>query len=635
MDILENSKCFSFTSPLTRGISKALFLEGRRGPGERKLLSGSTRSSSVGNLPAALDWIKDHYISNHSLPRQPSPIAMAPLFELKIRGSENLKALSAALHFLRTVGKDLQIEVSPENLVLRALNDPKTAYASVEFASGFFDRGSLLLHKSALKQAFGSAASQTQSGIDLDSFSCKLAVKHFCSLTKSFRNVSMLALRAESTEERGYELIVELHSSNGIVRTHRFKYSDCDVISAVFDESGSCSLGAMCKIFSNLLEHMHHAPEVFLSATPTSFKVQSYHRAVPMVLTDASRHLETDLSVDVSDFDFYNFGDLQLEQPSTQTQQEQEQEQADGDGNGYPKPLREVIVSRREWRALLSFSDNVNCDDVTIFFAQHGKPIKFSMQHEFIVGTLIMTTIELNRKIAAEAELAGNAQLSQQPSQAKTKRGLKAKAVNESASANAATQSQQYHIGTAPSSSAGTSRPPKWHAQSMEVEEANADEQEQEMLPAMEGFVVEGSAAPARKGRASSSSSSRASPSPLHGRAAMAARVNATRSPSPASRSAMQQAAKSTKERSPTTTTIRKGVILDDDDEDEDEEEEDGEEEEEEEKRTCGGKSGESQKKRFKRLSRTGDTAKALLGLKTGTGVMEFDHSGESATPTL
>lgn len=71
--------------------------------------------------------------------------------------NENAKLLSAALHLLQKVGKELIIEAEAGVLTFRSLNDPKSAFISVEFEKDFFD-----------KYAPSTGA---------DCFSCKLAIK--------------------------------------------------------------------------------------------------------------------------------------------------------------------------------------------------------------------------------------------------------------------------------------------------------------------------------------------------------------------------------------------------------------------------------------------------------------------------
>ena len=72
-------------------------------------------------------------------------------------GNQNIKHLSAALHLLQKVGKELIIETENGILIFRSLNDTKSAFTSVEFDKGFFEN-------------FTTASRA-------DNFSCKVAIK--------------------------------------------------------------------------------------------------------------------------------------------------------------------------------------------------------------------------------------------------------------------------------------------------------------------------------------------------------------------------------------------------------------------------------------------------------------------------
>jgi hypothetical protein len=364
-----------------------------------------------------------------------------PLFKVEISTSDNLKAFSASLTFLRSVGKELQVEVNPESLVLRGLNDAKTAYASVEFSRTFFDNN-FSLNVNAMGEAFGHNINSQES-----SFSCKLPIKYICSLTKSFRNSSSVVMYAQADGASGsHELVLEMSSNNtshhSIKRTHRFKYSDCDIVSAVFDEEGTCSLRSMNKILIQLLEHMHGAPEVMVSATERTFKVQSYYRVAPTALAETSRHLDTDLSVSVEDFDFYDFCTTDAnfnEVGSNGSSMAASNFALTSDG----KPLREVVVSKREWRALLQLSDTISCDDVAMNFIHQGQPIKLMVQHESLVVTLIMTSIQSqsSASTAIPAPATQDANIATQSSSAPTPPRSKTKGSNLKQSASSSRSS--------------------------------------------------------------------------------------------------------------------------------------------------------------------------------------------------
>ena len=72
-------------------------------------------------------------------------------------GTENIKLLSAALHLLQKVSKELIIETEGGILTFRSLNDPKSAFMTVEFGKDFFD--------------------QFATGPGSEKFSCKVPIK--------------------------------------------------------------------------------------------------------------------------------------------------------------------------------------------------------------------------------------------------------------------------------------------------------------------------------------------------------------------------------------------------------------------------------------------------------------------------
>ena len=53
--------------------------------------------------------------------------------------NQNTKKLSAALHLLNKVGKDVVLEVEEDSLVLRSLNDSKSAFVSATLNKFFFE----------------------------------------------------------------------------------------------------------------------------------------------------------------------------------------------------------------------------------------------------------------------------------------------------------------------------------------------------------------------------------------------------------------------------------------------------------------------------------------------------------------
>ncbi|KAJ1396761.1 Rad9/Ddc1, partial [Ochromonadaceae sp. CCMP2298] len=179
-----------------------------------------------------------------SAPMSQSQEQRRTFFEVSVH-ADNVKAFSATLHLLQKVGKDLTIEVEASTFTLRALNDAKSAFVGVELSDQFFDSFRL--------------------SNELKSFSCKLAVKTSqfltipssiiiilprmndtdtmtqpaCAIFRSLKGVRLLRLRAARVGAE-HELSFELLMINGVSRTYRLRYVDCEVLSAVFHEQ-DCS----------------------------------------------------------------------------------------------------------------------------------------------------------------------------------------------------------------------------------------------------------------------------------------------------------------------------------------------------------------------------------------------------------
>ena len=82
-----------------------------------------------------------------------------------------------AMPCLLQVGKELLIEGTADSLVLRTVNDTRSAYAAVYFGAGFFE-------------AFRSDAGQLdEEGQEVPSVSCKILIKAVHNLFRALRSV--------------------------------------------------------------------------------------------------------------------------------------------------------------------------------------------------------------------------------------------------------------------------------------------------------------------------------------------------------------------------------------------------------------------------------------------------------------
>lgn len=297
------------------------------------------------------------------------------LFECKISGAENIKTFSSILHYLRVLGKELLVEATRDVLTFRTLNEAKTAYTSVSFHESFFELNSYHLNVNTLRG--NNEDGRNEQDV---SFSGKMMIKYLVAITKSFRHAYTLKFTAEKCQT-DYEFVFQLQGANRIVKTYRFKYSDTEVISAVFDDSQASHFRSMTKVLAQLFDHMHHSPEITILATPDTFHIQSYHTPSE-TLNESKNHLDTDVTLDVNDFDFYHFYFAD------------EADNFDDSQNDNMQRKKEFVCCIRELKAFLSLSDAVNIDEVDFFFVEQGKPVKMFCTGDSFQVALIVTTIE-------------------------------------------------------------------------------------------------------------------------------------------------------------------------------------------------------------------------------------------------
>lgn len=281
-------------------------------------------------------------------------------FRIRISSNERMRNFAAVLNLLRAVGKDLILEI--ENaLIFRALNEAKTSFASVELTSNFFEAF----------EVYGSSY-----------FTCKVPLRPLCAICKSSRGLQMTQIHAERTAEGENLLVVDLVGINGVRRTHSFPFSDCEIISATFDDEGVSSLRADSKIFGQLLEHLYKSPEIAIEATKESFKLRSYHGQSDV--DESKKFLETGLSVDIHEFDSYDWH-LPPRFASVNAAAET--------AIITSPPSVILIFCSRELRALLVLCDAANVGEVSLFYSDTGLPIKLNCSHDDFTVNLIMTTM--------------------------------------------------------------------------------------------------------------------------------------------------------------------------------------------------------------------------------------------------
>lgn len=181
---------------------------------------------------------------------------------------------------------------------------------------------------------------------------------------KAMKSLKVFARRVEAD----HELVFEALLYNDIVRTYRFRYWDCEVMSAVFrGEHCSSCLTAKPTVFSQLMAHLQQAPEISVEAGESIFVCRSFHKPDAMsaaaATSDRTRHLNTGLNVNVSEFDSYDFRSYSQHQ---QHQHQQHQQQS-----------VELIFSAKELQAFLGFTEVVDAAAFDLHFSEGGRRVDY------------------------------------------------------------------------------------------------------------------------------------------------------------------------------------------------------------------------------------------------------------------
>lgn len=135
-----------------------------------------------------------------------------------------------------------------------------------------------------------------------------------CSILRNLKITESMIIRAQYSAKFEHELVFEMVGTSGITRTHRFNYSDCEIMSAIFDEQSASHIRCEPKVFTQLLEHFYHSPEISIEASRSLFQVKSFHQEQANDNSSASgrgrsamKHMTTGLAVNIGEFDEYDF----------------------------------------------------------------------------------------------------------------------------------------------------------------------------------------------------------------------------------------------------------------------------------------------------------------------------------------
>jgi hypothetical protein len=108
---------------------------------------------------------------------------------------------------------------------------------------------------------------------------------------KNLKKVVSLTIYTEYLENGANRIVFEMINENDMKRTHKFSYSDTEILTAMFDEDISSKLIMTPKIMTQLLDHIHQqSGEIIICASANYFKLKSYHQDLSDVNLNTNMH---------------------------------------------------------------------------------------------------------------------------------------------------------------------------------------------------------------------------------------------------------------------------------------------------------------------------------------------------------
>lgn len=275
-------------------------------------------------------------------------------FAIQISSPDRLNKFFNVMQFFSKIGKYIILEVDDDTLVLRTLNDAKSAFSSVEFEKReFFDEFEL------------------ESDQNSRVFACKLLIRPLVVILRKAKKMQSLRIFNSNGDGAECELVFVLVCDTGIRRCHRFMYQTCDIVSAMFSDNNCNRLRVMPKVLTQLFGHIAKSLEVEVDVSPEQFKMKSFHQqSVSDALSkkQSPHTLTSEMCVSPEEFDVYEFK--------------------------YSQKTAELAFCCKELKAILWLCDTCDIPDLNIYFTEGGSPVKFTCEDRSMSCNLIMATLE-------------------------------------------------------------------------------------------------------------------------------------------------------------------------------------------------------------------------------------------------
>mmetsp|Transcript_14161 Transcript_14161/g.20919 ORF Transcript_14161/g.20919 Transcript_14161/m.20919 type:complete len:320 (+) Transcript_14161:121-1080(+) len=297
--------------------------------------------------------------------------------------SHNVKTFCSAIVSMSKIGKDLYLEFDPldQGLILRTINDAKSAFSAFTFQPTFFER---CVRPPTRKRTQDSD----------DTYKCRVPLRALQAITKARKGVVSMRVRNESSAEQLYlSFEFRIQNRNGDVShvQHKIGVVDAEGVQAVTDEEDASELVVVPHRLLQMMEPLKKTNEIALVVNEEAkiVTMSSFHHssAAPeetnaVLKTKSATLLKSETSIGADDFEEFQYISNR---------------HVDSNEN-IPNNVNfeaTMVFTLREPKAMLQFCHSADEDlRASIYFHWGGKPIIFETKTATLSGKLVMATLD-------------------------------------------------------------------------------------------------------------------------------------------------------------------------------------------------------------------------------------------------
>ena len=367
----------------------------------------------------------------------------------------NVRTFACAVGCLSRIGKEMYIEFDPlHGLIIRTLNDAKSAFASFSFEPNFFERCSSPIEVQTLNTSHHSRKKRKSQGGNTSTFTahsnndendekymCRIPLRSVHSILRPRKGIVSLRIRSHRSTQKSYDSLSQdnlngfitysdtqdstssqpsnddrrndnpnfkyqlsfefVISTNGILRvTRRLNVADCTSMKAIATRENSSQILSSPKTLLKLISPLKKTSELAL-----------HFQHSKRILSAASFHpSDTNISSVTSNMHIDHSSNALLKTETSMKCDEFEEyhwldnrdvhDESTSTNRSIPLNVNEEVIlvfGIKEAKAMLQFCSQANLNEehyITFSFEWGGKPIIFDTESDYFSGELIMATLD-------------------------------------------------------------------------------------------------------------------------------------------------------------------------------------------------------------------------------------------------